>query len=211
MLKRSWIVAGVALAVTTTGPVVAVEDNGNPTHGDRAQAVGWPHPPSRGEIGEARGMARRAVVVAGATTCRTVDGFAGRYQCFVAHRGGRGGWHVKVRVFEDGSGWSRVGRWPAQAPSLALRMRASAYSLIGYRTAAGARVQPWTMFVAHRSLPFGTRLVITDGRRWTQAVVMDRGPFVRGRDLDLGTGVWRALGYPSATAFGVRTVTVVVR
>ena len=42
-------------------------------------------------------------------------------------------------------------------------------------------------------------------------VVMDRGPFIAGRDIDLGTGVWRALGYPSAKEFGIRTVTVVIR
>jgi rare lipoprotein A len=55
------------------------------------------------------------------------------------------------------------------------------------RTACGERYDPKKYTAAHRSLPFGTRLRITDPRsqRSVVVVVNDRGPFTKGRVLDL--------------------------
>ena len=64
------------------------------------------------------------------------------------------------------------------------------------RTASGMRA---TYGVAHRTLPFGTRVLITNpanGRSVT-AVVTDRGPFVKGRSLDVNQNVANALGFKS--------------
>jgi len=50
------------------------------------------------------------------------------------------------------------------------------------------------MTCAHRSLPFGTKLRVSHGGRSIIVTVNDRGPFVRGRVIDLSKGAARALG-----------------
>ena len=64
------------------------------------------------------------------------------------------------------------------------------------RTAQGHPYNPWGLTAAHRSLPFGTRLRVTNTRNGASAIVRitDRGPFVRGRSLDLSLGACRAIG-----------------
>ncbi len=64
----------------------------------------------------------------------------------------------------------------------------------GSKTASGQRFNENAMTCAHRSLPFGTKLRVTHGGRCVVVTVNDRGPFVRGRVLDLSTGAARALG-----------------
>ena len=64
----------------------------------------------------------------------------------------------------------------------------------GSQTASGQRFNENAMTCAHRSLPFGTKLRVTHGSRSVTVTVNDRGPFVRGRVLDLSTGAARALG-----------------
>jgi rare lipoprotein A len=64
----------------------------------------------------------------------------------------------------------------------------------GSQTASGQRFNENAMTCAHRSLPFGTKLRVTHGDRSVTVTVNDRGPFVRGRVLDLSTGAARALG-----------------
>ena len=64
----------------------------------------------------------------------------------------------------------------------------------GSRTASGQRFNQNAMTCAHRSLPFGTKLRVTHGGQSVVVTVNDRGPFVRGRVLDLSTGAARALG-----------------
>jgi rare lipoprotein A len=63
------------------------------------------------------------------------------------------------------------------------------------RTACGERYDPKKYTAAHRSLPFGTRLRVTDPRsqRSVVVVVNDRGPFTRGRVLDLSLAAAKAL------------------
>jgi rare lipoprotein A len=73
--------------------------------------------------------------------------------------------------------------------------KASYYgSETGSRTASGARYNPMGMTAAHRSLPFGTKLKVTHGSRSVVVTVNDRGPFVRGRVLDLSKGAAQAIG-----------------
>ena len=64
----------------------------------------------------------------------------------------------------------------------------------GRQTASGQRFNQNAMTCAHRSLPFGTKLRVTHGGRSVVVTVNDRGPFVRGRVLDLSTGAARAIG-----------------
>ena len=78
---------------------------------------------------------------------------------------------------------------------------ASHYSHAGRKTASGERANPRGMTAAHRSLPFGTRVKVTNKRNGRSVVVRinDRGPFVRGRVIDLTTAAARAIGF-SGTA-----------
>jgi len=64
------------------------------------------------------------------------------------------------------------------------------------RTASGEMMNPSEMTAAHRSLPFGTRVRVSDPKTGHSVVVVinDRGPFVQGRVLDLSIGAARALG-----------------
>jgi len=67
----------------------------------------------------------------------------------------------------------------------------------GRRCADGTRFNMNAMTAAHRSLPFGTKLSVTNLRNGRSVVVRvsDRGPFVRGRMLDLSYGAARALDF----------------
>lgn len=77
----------------------------------------------------------------------------------------------------------------------------------GSKTASGQRFNQNAMTCAHRTLPFGTKLRVTHGGRSVVVTVNDRGPFIRGRVLDLSTGAARAIGLTSA---GVGRVTAEV-
>jgi rare lipoprotein A len=68
----------------------------------------------------------------------------------------------------------------------------------GSRTASGQRFKQNAMTAAHRSLPFGTKLRVTHGGQSVVVTINDRGPFVRGRVLDLSTGAARAIGLTGA-------------
>lgn len=63
------------------------------------------------------------------------------------------------------------------------------------RTAAGEQYDPRKFTAAHRTLPFGTRLKVTDRKsgRSVEVVVNDRGPFTRGRVLDLSLAAAKEL------------------
>src|SRR5476651_1997640 len=77
----------------------------------------------------------------------------------------------------------------------------------GSQTASGQRFNQNAMTCAHRSLPFGTKLRVTHGGRSVVVTVNDRGPFIRGRVLDLSTAAARAVGIIGA---GVGLVTAEV-
>jgi rare lipoprotein A len=77
----------------------------------------------------------------------------------------------------------------------------------GSRTASGQRFNQNAMTCAHRTLPFGTQLRVTHRGRSVVVTVNDRGPFIRGRVLDLSTGAARAVGLTGA---GVGRVTAEV-
>jgi rare lipoprotein A len=77
----------------------------------------------------------------------------------------------------------------------------------GSRTASGQRFNQNALTAAHRSLPFGTKLRVTHGSRSVVVTINDRGPFIRGRVLDLSTAAARAVGL---TAAGVGRVTAEV-
>jgi rare lipoprotein A len=68
------------------------------------------------------------------------------------------------------------------------------YSYQGRRTASGERLNAHAMTCAHKSHPFGSMLRVSIGARSITCRVTDRGPFVRGRVIDLTPVAFRALG-----------------
>ncbi len=73
---------------------------------------------------------------------------------------------------------------------------ASWYALTS-KTASGERMNPAAMTAAHRSLPFGTKVKVTNQRNGKSVTVRinDRGPFIRGRVIDLSKAAAHELGF----------------
>ena len=67
--------------------------------------------------------------------------------------------------------------------------------LYGNPLACGGRLTTGTIGVAHKTLPCGTKLTLRYRGRTVQASVIDRGPFVAGREFDLTSATARKLGF----------------
>ena len=76
----------------------------------------------------------------------------------------------------------------------------------GRRTASGEVFDRRALTAAHRTLPFGTRLLVThlENGRSVEVVVTDRGPFAAGRIIDLSEAAAERLGAREAGVFPVR-------
>jgi len=63
------------------------------------------------------------------------------------------------------------------------------------KTASGVRYDPSKLTAAHRTLPFGTTVLVVDKRskRSVTVVINDRGPFIKGRVIDLSYAAAQAL------------------
>jgi rare lipoprotein A len=94
-----------------------------------------------------------------------------------------------------------AGAWPVQNAQAA---DAKAHSFAGLcafysesgHVASGGRFDPNGLTAAHRTLPFGTRVRVTDPKTGRSVIVTvnDRGPFGKGRVIDLSLAAARALG-----------------
>lgn len=75
------------------------------------------------------------------------------------------------------------------------RGHASFYSHAG-KTASGERYNPSGLTAAHRTLPFGTKVRVTEVKSKRSVVVRinDRGPFIKGRIIDVSRGAANELG-----------------
>lgn len=75
----------------------------------------------------------------------------------------------------------------------------------GRRTASGERFDTNAMTAAHRSLPFGTRVRVVNKHNGQSVVVRinDRGPYARGRVIDLSHASAQALGISGVAAVEV--------
>ncbi len=82
----------------------------------------------------------------------------------------------------------------------------ASYYKSGKQTANGERFIPLGLTAAHRTLPFGTKVRVTNLRTGKSVVVRinDRGPFIRGRVIDLSLGAANLVGL---TKSGVAKVT----
>ena len=99
--------------------------------------------------------------------------------------------------------------WIPFAFALPNQMMTSWYGdrFAGRPTASGELFDPNQMTAAHKTLPFGTRLRLTHPETGKTVVVRinDRGPFTRGRELDVSRAAAEALGFKDA---GVATLKV---
>ena len=81
------------------------------------------------------------------------------------------------------------------------------YSHAGSPTASGELYDPAAFTAAHRTMPFGTQLLVSHGGASVQVTVNDRGPYADGLDIDLSGSAADAIGL---TSLGVAPVKVVV-
>jgi rare lipoprotein A len=82
--------------------------------------------------------------------------------------------------------------------------------LYGNPTASGQKLTPTTRGVAHKKLPLGSKVKITDPKTGKSVVapVVDRGPYHGNREYDLTTQTTKDLGYKDYIQFGVRNLDV---
>ena len=114
--------------------------------------------------------------------------------------------HAKAQP--TGDGWFNANAAIAPTGGRGFSGKASYYgNESGSRTASGQRFNQNAMTAAHRSLPFGTKLRVTHRGQSVIVTINDRGPFIRGRVLDLSKGAARAIGLTGA---GVGHVTAEV-
>ena len=74
---------------------------------------------------------------------------------------------------------------------------ASVYAYAGSRTASGETARPRELTAAHRTFPFDTKVKVTNKRNGRSVVVRinDRGPFIKGRIIDVTPLAAQALGF----------------
>ena len=82
---------------------------------------------------------------------------------------------------------------------------ASIYFFSGSKTASGEITNPRGFTAAHRTLPFGTMVEVTNCRNGRTVVVRinDRGPFIRGRIIDVTPAAAKELGFSGLTQVSV--------
>ena len=85
---------------------------------------------------------------------------------------------------------------------------ASVYGYAGSKTASGERANPRALTAAHRTLPFGTMVKVTNKRngRTVTVRINDRGPFVRGRIIDITPAAAQTLGFHGLAHVTVNTM-----
>ena len=78
---------------------------------------------------------------------------------------------------------------------------AAIYSYNGSKTASGERANPTGFTAAHRTLPFGTKVRVVNKRNGKEVVVRinDRGPFTKGRVIDVTPAAAHELGFSGLT------------
>jgi rare lipoprotein A (peptidoglycan hydrolase) len=128
----------------------------------------------------------------------------------------RGGYRLSFRPRRPGSALLRV-RFGGDAHATAARKGAGRLNvyrrafaswygpgLYGQKLGCGGTLTPGTIGVAHKTLPCGTRLTLRYRGRTVRARVIDRGPYVGGREFDLTAATKQRLGFGS-TGFVLST------
>ncbi len=178
---------------TTAGELVIVRSklrarlgNDDPKLGEKVTVRGRVRPGNAG---------RPITVAVGGRKLRTRTHGNGRFKLrYKPSRAGRRTVRVRARGDRVATGSAdRAGRVRTFRPA-----GASYYGpgLYGNGVACGGTLRPDTIGVAHKSLPCGTKLTIRYGHRTVKNVkVIDRGPYVAGRELDLTAALRNKLGF----------------
>lgn len=84
------------------------------------------------------------------------------------------------------------------------------YGLHGSQTATGGRFDQWAMTTAHKTLPFGTIVKVTNKTNGKSVTVRvnDRGPYIKGRTFDLSRGAFIKIAPQSQGVLRAKDVTV---
>ena len=162
-------------------------------------------------------MTGRRASVAGSVA----PGDAGRRVSLQKRHGSR--WSTIAHAVTGAGGSFRVSYRPPRPQSAALRVvagghreaigRLNAYrratvswygpGLYGNKLGCGGRLTPSTIGVANKALPCGTRLTLRKGSHIVRARVVDRGPYVGGREFDLTSATRRRLHFSGVGQIGV--------
>lgn len=162
-------------------------------------------------------MTGRRASVAGTVA----PGDAGKRVSLQKRRGAR--WTTVGRATTRPGGAFRVSYRPPRPQSATVRIvagghverigRLNAYrratvswygpGLYGNKLSCGGRLTPSTIGVANKSLPCGTRLTLRKGHHIVRARVVDRGPYVGGREFDLTSATRQRLHFSGVGSIGV--------
>src|SRR5262245_44451396 len=102
----------------------------------------------------------------------------------------------------------QFGSMQASAEELGVASVYTAQTGGGSRTANGDKLNPNALTGAHRTLPLGTNVLVTNKKngRSVTVTITDRGPFVRGRIIDVTPAVARELGFFGLTQVSIQTL-----
>jgi hypothetical protein len=141
---------------------------------------------------------------AGLTVALQALGARGWHTLARTRTGSRGRFRINYTPRQDGSHWVRL-RFFGNGYALGARRRLgqlNVYRLAlaswyggGGEMACGGELTSSTMGVANKTLPCGTRVTLRYGGHTVSVPVVDRGPYVAGREFDLTEATSRALGF----------------
>lgn len=217
---RAALAAGTALALLATVPAVAAAPAESAAPNPAPAATPTPKratPEIRVTSSRSSGVVGRRAVYRG----RVTGGPAGIPVRLEMRRGGewravardkissKGRFRVSTRISRTGDRAARlrivgrasvVGDRQKVSRVRGFRRAVASYfgpGLYGSALACGGRLTPGTIGVAHKTLPCGTRLTLRVGSRQVSARVVDRGPYVGGREFDLTAATRSRLGFGS--------------
>jgi len=107
--------------------------------------------------------------------------------------------HIQQRTDANLIGYTETGKASYYATKFQFR-----------KTASGERFNQYAMTAAHRRLPFGTMLLVTnlENGKKVKVKVNDRGPYIKGRIIDLSKSAFAGIGNTQKGILTVRIVAV---
>lgn len=73
-------------------------------------------------------------------------------------------------------------------------------------TASGEKFNPNALTAAHKTLPFGTKIRVTHKGKSVIVRINDRGPFIKGRHIDLSRAAARKIGCKSVCKVSIKVI-----
>jgi rare lipoprotein A len=204
--RRAGMALGALLTMTTVAALPAAIAKSN---GGTPPATGAQPPTTTARAAATKSIvpgARRLDVLSGSRARvrgQLFPATAGRRVSLQQRSGGR--WHAVDHAATDARGRFALGFRPRRPGSAPLRLHAGAVrkqvgrlnvyrpataswygpGLYGNHLGCGGRLYPTTLGVANKTLPCATRLTLRHGAHRVHVRVIDRGPYVAGREFDL--------------------------